>query len=250
MPEISPRAPAALDQAAGLRRLFAGATRTCFVPLVSNPHVAFGGVLIERLVAAFAELRAHTLVVDASEHAPLPLEIAQIDLAEAIEPLASHASYLAGRGLPRRHLDARGSSASLLDALADAAPHADVVLVHASASDLWRMFARHAVRPVVLACDRPAAVTHAYAAIKLLALRAALMTHDLLLGAAAASPRAERIAMQLAGCAEAFVGATQCDWASIDPAIAAGAPPSPALRRLARGALALTAREQQAPALS
>ena len=120
-----------LDQADGLRRLFAASTQTRFVPLVSNPHVAFGSVIIERLVAAFAQLRAHTLVVDAAENAPAPREIAQIDLGEAIEPLSRDASYLAAHGLPRRHVDARGSSATLLQALADAAPQADVVLIHA-----------------------------------------------------------------------------------------------------------------------
>lgn len=233
------RVSRSLDQADGLRRLFAPASPKRFVPLVSNPHVACGGVIIERLVAAFAELRAHTLIVDAADNAPLPREIARIDLAEAVEPLADHASYLAARDLPRRHVDARGSSGSLLQALADAAPQADIVLVHASASDLWRLFARRAARPVVIACDHPAAVTHAYAAIKLLALRARLMTHDLLLGAAAASPRAERIAMRIASCAESFLGATQRDWASIDPATDADAPPSQALRRLAHDALLL-----------
>ena len=40
--------PMPLDQADGLRRLFASA-RVCIVPVVSNPNVAFGGVMLERL---------------------------------------------------------------------------------------------------------------------------------------------------------------------------------------------------------
>lgn len=223
------------DQAAGLRRLFA-ASRARFVPLVSNPHVAFGGVLIERFVAALGALSAHVLVVDAAEGSPEPQEIARVDLAAAIEPLAPHASYLAARGLPRRHMDAGGSCAGFLHALVEAAPHADVVLLHAGASDLARVFGQRAVRPVVLAADRPAAVTHAYAGIKWLAQRAKILTHDLLLAASERSPRAARIVQQLGSCADLYLGAAQRDFAIVDPA-QADAPPSPDLRRLARDAL-------------
>ena len=41
------------DQAAGLRRMFTG-DRERFVPVVSNPHVTCGGVLLERISAAFS----------------------------------------------------------------------------------------------------------------------------------------------------------------------------------------------------
>ncbi len=108
-----------------------------------------------------------------------------------------------------------GSTAPFLQAVADAAPQADVVLVHASASELCRLFARGTdcrargddrCGPLLLADDRPASVTHAYAAMKLLTQRAGLVVHDLLLGAAPHSPRAERIAMQLATCADDFLG--------------------------------------------
>jgi hypothetical protein len=47
-------------------------------------------------------------------------------------------------------------------------------------------------------------VTHAYASMKLLAQRAGLVVSELLLGAAPHSPRAERIAAKLAGCADTF----------------------------------------------
>src|SRR5690242_19589737 len=112
-----------LDQAHGLRQLFAHA-RVLFVPVVSNPHVAFGGVMLERLCTAFGEHGKHTLVIDAAERAGEASERARIDLADAIERLSPQVSYLAARGLPLRHVDASGSTASFLQAAADAAPQA------------------------------------------------------------------------------------------------------------------------------
>jgi hypothetical protein len=226
-----------LDQADGLRRLFAHA-RVCVLPVVSNPHVAFGGVMLERLCTAFAEQGRHTLVVDAAEQASAHSEMALLDLAECIEPLSPQVSYLAARGLPLRFVDSTGSTAGFLRALTEAAPACDVILVHASASEHCRLFARSAgfegVRPLLLADDRPASVTHAYAALKLLTQRAGLIVHDLLLGAAKHSPRSERIAMQIATCADDFLGAVLRDWVQIDPACDAAEPPSPELRRLVR----------------
>lgn len=229
--------PLPLDQADGLRRLFAHA-RVCVLPVVSNPNVAFGGVMLERLCTAFAEHGKHTLVVDAAERANEAREMALLDLAECIEPLSAQVSYLAARGLPLRFVDATGSTHLFLQAVIEAAPHCDVVLVHASASDLCRLFARSAeprrVRPLLLADDRPASVTHAYAAMKLLTQRAGLVVHDLLLGAAKHSPRSERIAMQIATCADDFLGAVLRDWVQIDPACDATEAPTPELRRLVR----------------
>ena len=229
--------PMPLDQADGLRRLFAH-SRTCIVPVVSNPFVAFGGVMLERLCTGFAEHGKHTLVVDAAERANEPSELALLDLAECIEPLAAQVSYLAARGLPLRFVDSTGSTAAFLRAIVDAAPQCDVVLVHASASDLARLFARspelERIRPLLLADDRPASVTHAYAALKLLTQRAGLVVHDLLLGAAKHSPRSERIAMQIATCADDFLGAVLRDWVRIDPACDASEAPSHELRRLVR----------------
>ena len=229
--------PMPLDQADGLRRLFAH-TRVCMVPVVSNPNVAFGGVMLERLCTAFAEHGKHTLVVDASERASEPFEMAAIDLSACIERLSPQVSYLAARGLPLRHVNAAGSTASFLQAAMQAAPNCDVLLVHASASDLCRLFMpsadTHSVRPLLLADDRPASVTHAFAAMKLLTQRAGLVVHDLLLGAAAHSPRSERIAMQLATCADDFLGAVLRDWVQIDPATDAREAPTPELRRLVR----------------
>jgi flagellar biosynthesis protein FlhG len=228
--------PAPLDQAHGLRRLFAHA-RVRFVPVLSNPHMAFGGVMLERLCTAFGEHARHTLVIDASERAPLPSEMAMMELSECVETLSQQVSYLGARGLPLRFVDTHGSTASFLQAAADACPHADVILVHAPASDLCRLFTRTEVRPLLMADDRPASVTHAYAAMKLMTQRAGLVVHDLLLGAAPTSPRAERIAMQLATCADDFLGAVLRDWVQIDPATDAREAPSAALRRWARDTL-------------
>ncbi len=228
--------PAPLDQADGLRRLFAHA-RVRFVPVVANPHVAFGGVLLERLCTAFAEHGKHTLVVDAGERSPVHAEMATMELAECIEPLSSHVSYLAARALPIKFVDTHGSTASFLQTAADAAPYADVVLIHASASEICRMFAKSEARPLLLADDRPQSVTHAYAAMKMMTQRAGLVVHDLLLSAAPASPRAERIAMQLATCADDFLGAVLRDWVQIDPATDCAEAPTPSLRRWARDTL-------------
>ena len=244
-----------LDQAHGLRRLFAH-TRVVRVPVVSNPNVAFSGVMLEQLCAAFSEEGRTTLVIDAGERSSEPAEMALLDLAECIEPLSPSVSYLAARGLPLRYVDATGSTAPFLDHAATAAPHCDVLVVHASAADMCRLFGRrgpraeahaHAdahdagVRPLLLADDRPASVTHAYAAMKLLTQRAGLVVHDLLLGAASHSPRAERRAMQLATCADDFLGAVLRDWAAIDPAADPNLPPPPALRRLVMQLLEATA---------
>jgi flagellar biosynthesis protein FlhG len=224
------------DQASGLRQMFAHA-RVRFVPVVSNPHVAFGGVMLERLCTAFGEQGAQVLVIDASDRAPMPKEMAALDLSVCIEPLSPQVSYLAARGLPVRYVDAHGSTAGFLQAAADAAPHADVVLVHATETDLCRLFARSEARPLLLADDRPSSVTHAYAAMKLLTQRAGLVVFDLLLCASPASPRAERIAVQLATCADDFLGAVLRDWLQIDPASDAREAPTSALRRWARDVL-------------
>jgi flagellar biosynthesis protein FlhG len=70
--------------------------------------------------------------------------------------------------------------------------------------------------------------------MKILTQRAGLVVHDLLLGAAPQSPRSERIAMQIATCADDFLGAVLRDWVRIDPACDATEAPTPELRRLVR----------------
>lgn len=230
-----------LDQAQGLRRLFSG-QRLRFVPVVSNPHSAFGGLMLERLCSAFGGLGAHTLVVDASECAAAVDAAVLTHLSGHIEALSHQVSYLAARGLAARCVDADGFTSAFLDLLGDAAGEVDVVLVHAPAAELSRLFSRHDVRhagrrevyPLLLCDDRPTSVTHAYGALKLLAQRAGLVAHDVLLGAAPDSPRAPRIAEQLAACAELYLQATLRHSLRIDPTGDAGAPASAELRRWAQ----------------
>lgn len=224
------------DQADGLRRLFAHA-QVRYLPVVSNPHMAFGGVMLERICTALANLGRHTLVVDAAERAPAPGELAVVSLAECVETLSADVSYLAARGLPLRYVDTHGATSGFLQVAADAAPQADVILLHAPAADLCRLFAHadpaRCARPLVLSDERPASVTHAYAAMKLLSQRAGLNVHDLLLSAAQASRRADRIAQQLGRCADEFLGAAQRQCLRIDPATHAHEAPGTALQRWA-----------------
>jgi hypothetical protein len=237
-----PNAAASLnDQAEGLRQMFANACAR-FVPVVSNPHIACGGVMLERLSTAFAERGARVLVVDAGERAAVAGEMAMVELGQCIERLGPKICYLPARGLAIRFVDAAGSTRGFLERAAEAAPGCDIVLVHASASELARMFA-HGQRgrgasaaevpcPIVLADDRPASVTHAYASMKLLAQRAELFVCDLVLGAAPQSPRAERIAAKLAACADNFFAGVLRDWARVDPTGDPCDAPSADVRRL------------------
>jgi flagellar biosynthesis protein FlhG len=231
--------PAPLDQADGLRRLFAGARTRRFIPLVANPHAPFSGVAIERLTAAFGAEGRHTLVVDAADDAPAVPELARVDLASAIEPLGHDVSYLAARDLPLAYVDTRGSATALLEAVADAAPYADVVLLHANASDLARLFQRRAARPVLIGADQPESIKHAYAAVKLLAQRCGLMTFDLLLTAGPNSPRLSHIAASLGSCADGFLGSVLQRWAVVDPAGALQEAPRADLLQLVQAQLRL-----------
>jgi hypothetical protein len=233
-----------MDQAHGLRRLFASPTMRC-IPVVSNPSMAFSGLLLERLCSAYVEQGLRVLIVDAGENARAPAELTSFDLAEGIEGLSPQVSYLAAQGLALRYVDASGSSCGFLDALVEAAPDTDVLLMHGSASELARTFARRiqelqagSLRPLVLCDEQPEAVTHAYAAIKLLSQRAGLMAHDLLICAPQDSPRAALLAERVARCADDFLGAVLHDWVVVDPAETADDPPSLRLRRLAREQLA------------
>lgn len=238
---------APLDQAHGLRRLFA-ASRQRFVPLAANPHVPFSGVVIDELTAAFVQRGQRVLVVDAADGAPAPREISLLDLGAGIEDLSPQIGYLAARGLPLRHVDTRGSASAFVDALAQAAPKADVVLVHANPGDLARMFGQRAARPILIGADHPESIKHAYAACKLLAQRCGLMTFDLVLAAPLASRRVRAIASSLASCADAFLGALLHDWAVVDPATDLRAGPDAAVARLVGGQLALDAAGFAGPA--
>ena len=228
------------DQAHGLRQMFNSRVQR-FVPIVSNPHLLFGGVVLERLCSAWGEMGLSTLVVDAGERSSPPRELAEFDLREGIESLSSQVHYLSARGLPLRHVDAHGSSASFIDALAQAAPGVDVVLVHASASELARMFGRaarrdgaHRLCPAVLVDERAESITHAYAGIKTLATRAGLLAHNLIVCSTGRGAGAPQIAQRLATCSDSFLGAAQRSWIEIDPLQPATEAPHPTLRACAR----------------
>lgn len=227
-----------LDQADGLRRLFAGRRRHV-LPLAANPHAAFSGVVLDRLAAVLAAQGREVLVVDAASTSPAPQELAGVDLAACIERIAPRVAYLAARGLPLAHVDTRGSAGAFIDAVQLAAPQAEVVLLHADAGDLSRLLKRRAARPVLIGADHPESIKHAYASAKLLVKRCDLMTFDLLLAAPPLSPRVDSISSSLGGCIENFLGAMLRHSALVDPAGANDAAPSPALARLLNAQLAL-----------
>lgn len=217
MPATPVRRPTApRDQAHGLRQLFAGAELR-FVPLVHNPQVPGAGAVMERLCAAFADQGLHTLVVDAADTATLPQELASVDLGACVEPLSAQVSYLAARGLPMQYLDARATLTGFLDALRAAAPRADIVLLHASATDLRRMFVGSAPSPVLLAGARPDSLTHAYGSMKLLSQRLGALAYDLVIAGDVGPRRAQRMAERLTECADHFLGAALRHVAVIDP---------------------------------
>ncbi len=225
-----------VDQAHGLRQMFPSRVLR-FLPVVSNPQVIFGGVVLERLCAAYAALGLKTLVVDAGERARTPSELAHFDLSEDIEPLSANVSYLPAKGLPLKHVDAQGSSAGLVHMLADAAPQVDIVILHAPASELVRVLAKpgkgHNLRPLVFTDENPAGITHAYAAIKIMAQRAQWMAHDLVVCSGPQSQMSAQVARRLAHCADTFLHAAQRDWVAINPMEPATQDPSAAFTRLA-----------------
>ncbi|WP_374317050.1 flagellar biosynthesis protein [Aquabacterium sp.] len=230
-----------VDQAQGLRQMFA--TRVLrFVPVVANSAAApYGGVVLERLCTAYGAMGLHTLVVDASEQARAPGELAQFDLSEGVEQLSPDVSYLAARGLPLKYADTRGSCSAFMDAVADAAPQCDVVLVHASASELVRVFGdrakAHNLRPLVFSDDRPEGLTSAYAGVKLMSQRARWMAYDLLVCALPQSDRADAIAQRLAQCADSFLGVAQRQCVRINPHEPSSLDPGARFIELAAGLL-------------
>jgi hypothetical protein len=218
-----------IDQAHGLRRMF-DRKRVQFIPVVSNPFMAFGGVMLDQLCLAFTSASRHVLVVDAAEKSPAPNELATVDLSSCIETLSARVQYLAAKGLHLEYVNTHGSTAGFLQAASQAAVQADVILVHASAADLCRMFGRAPAIPLLMAQDSPQSVTHAYSGLKLLSQRAGLKVHDLLLSVRPGSPRSDRIAVQLAQCADNFLGALVRQCLQIDPGSALNDPISPHLQ--------------------
>ncbi len=204
------------DQADGLRRMFSG-RRTQLLALVANPQVPYCTTVLDRLATTLALEDHHVLVVDASNAAPDAPELAQVDLAACIERLSPQIDYVAARGLPQAYVDTRGCAGAFIDALHRVCPQADVIVLHAEATDLVRVLKRRACRPVLLAADNPESLKHAYGSCKLLVQRSGLMTFDLLLAAPENTHRAEAIAQNLAGCAEQFLGALLRNHVVMDP---------------------------------
>jgi flagellar biosynthesis protein FlhG len=215
------------DQADGLRRLFS--TRTVrFIPVVSNPFVAQESVLIRQVCAALEQLGLYTLLVDVCDHARVPTrDMADrvghhIDLADRIQVLTDRTASLSARGLPARWTDTGGSTQAFLQAVIDAAPLSQAVVVHGSASELARMFGRGELhmsrpRPIVICDEQADSMTHAYAALKVLSQRADWVSHDLLVSAATGSAGIRLVKDRLAQCAALFFGGVRHDSVDIDP---------------------------------
>ncbi|MBN8506070.1 MAG: flagellar biosynthesis protein [Burkholderiales bacterium] len=223
------------DQAAGLRARFAR-REPQLVPVLDNPAVQGAEGLLDALVGAYLERGLQVLVVDAGVQAQPASELASVNLAACIEALSDQVGWLDARGLILRHLDARGSAARLAERLKDAAPQADVILLRAPAPELARLLAPpqpQSTRPVLLCDLQPDNLRAAYAGMKWLRERAGVPVFALLLSAPPRLPLAERIARQLADCAERFLGAALPDWAAVGPGKQSSAP----LRRLARDCL-------------
>jgi flagellar biosynthesis protein FlhG len=225
------------DQAEGLRQLFSGRSGhgRRVVALAANPHVVGSATVIDRVAATLSCLGRQVLVVDAALSAPAPHELARIDLASGIEPMMPGVAYLPARGLPLQYVDTRGSAARFLEAVFEAVPSADVVLLHAEAVELARVLVRTPARPLLMAADHPESLKHAYASCKVLTHRTRLATYDLLLAASVRSPRVQSIVASLRGCADSFLGALLNDWALVDPAMPLPLSPEELRRELAGG---------------
>jgi MinD-like ATPase involved in chromosome partitioning or flagellar assembly len=131
-------------------------------------------------------------------------------------------------------LDSRATLTGFIEALRSAAhaAQADVVLLHAGALDLRRMFVGTAPRPLLLAGNRPDSLTHAYTSMKLLSQRLGALAYDLLVAGDVSPRRARRMGERLADCADHFLGAALRRVAAIDPQQPAHAPLTAELRAL------------------
>jgi hypothetical protein len=169
MPTQRPAPAMPLDQADGLRRLFAG-RRRALLPLVANPHVAFGGVVLDRWPRCWPRRAARCWW-----WTPPPLAGAAragaVDLALPASSGCRRGRLPAGARPAAAYVDTRGSAEGLLDALARRAPQADAMLRARRARDLARIFKRRARGPLLLGADHPESIKHAYAGAKLLAQR-------------------------------------------------------------------------------
>jgi flagellar biosynthesis protein FlhG len=130
-------------------------------------------------------------------------------------------------------VDARGSSEGWLTAVEQAAPWADVILLHAGARDLARMVGPREVSPLLLATLESASLTDAYGSMKLLTQRLGLRVYDLLVGMQDRPRRAAAVGDRLASCADNFLGAVLRSSVAVDRDAPLNTPASDALSRLA-----------------
>lgn len=224
---------ARVDQAHGLRSLFAG-RQVLWLPIVSNPFVEGGGVVMEHVVAACESLGAKVLVVDAGERSPPASPLTALNLSEGMELLSEGIAYLPARGLIRRHVGEDGTAQGLLDALRLAAPGAEVTLLHAPASELVRLCAGPLMRPMVLAGDGVEAVKHAYASAKFLRQRLQWSTFDLGLVSSWQPAQLEGLVDHFSTCADRFFDAVLSHWFAVNPAASSDAPVDERLLALMR----------------
>ena len=224
------RTRAANDQADGLRRLFGRRARASCRSR-HNPHVACGGVVLERLCDAARRRWACTRWWSTPPTARRPpREMALIDLPSCIERLSDDVSYLPRAACRSAIVDTQRLDARL-PRRRSATPRRRPTSCWCTPAraDLARLFAQPArCARCCWAADTPRSVTHAYAAMKLLAQRAGLLAHDLLLGADAAAARAPSASPRsLAELRRAAFSARRCTTAwSIDPRPDASATPT------------------------
>ena len=216
---FSRRAPsgALSDQAQGLRSLFAS-RQALWMPVVSNPFVKGSGAVMEHVVAACENLGVRVLVVDAAEDSPPASPLTALDLHEGMDLLSERIAYLPARGLIRRHVGEDGTAQGLLDALRQAAPGAEVTLLHAPASELARLCVGHLLRPVILTSDDVEAIKHAYASAKYLQQRLHWSTFDLGVVSQAAPSRLASLVDHFSACADRFFDAVLSHWFVVNPA--------------------------------
>lgn len=238
----TPANPTPTDQAAGLRRLFEGQQRSV-VPVVANALVNDATPYLDALARALLAQGASVLVVDASDTAPQAQELIDVDLALCIERPAAQLGYLAAPGAARRHVDARGSAQAWLWRVQQAAPWAQVVLLHADMRDLPRLTGHGEANPVLICATDTASLTEAYAGMKLLVQRAQCHRFDVLVGLRPGGRvDATAVALRLDGCADTFLGAAvrACAAVPLAPRTAAATPVAPDLLALAAMHLAPT----------
>ena len=201
-----------MDQAHGLRRLFAQQTLH-FMPVVSNPYVKRSAVLLDKLCQGLTGQGMHVLVVDATPHPSLRgvnlLDVMRRDLnlGQWVDELDSHVSVLTV-GSSFEDLASRTDMRQrLFEFLRESAPTADLILFHADALATSRVFAEQAVRPLVLSTDDPASITEVYASIKLLVQCGHLHKHSMVLDLLGKIRGLPNCAVRLGKCVQDFLGA-------------------------------------------